>query len=104
MKTILHWSFWVLLGIALLAVISRQVKAEPIVAAESEGIRVVIYSDDCQMSDVVSNLPKRATWTDHGKEIEGCAGAFPGGIVLLYFADKTVVAVPMAMFQRVTEA
>lgn len=102
MKTIMGWSFWVLVVLAVFGVL-RQAKAEPVVSAEGGGIRVTVYTEDCAFTGVVANLPKRATWTENGKTVEGCAGAFPGGVVLLYFSDKTVVAIPAAMFQRVQE-
>lgn len=87
---------------ALALAFLKPAKADPLVAAEREGIRITVYTEKCEMGGVVTNLPNRATWVENGKTIEGCAQAFPQvGLVLFYFADKTVVPVPLQMFERV---
>jgi hypothetical protein len=79
------------------------VLAEPIAAMQQGDIRIVVYSDDCALKSVVSNLPKRATWTEKGQTFEGCAGGTEFGVLLFYFReDKTVAAVPMQAFQKLT--
>ena len=104
MKTILHWSLWVLVGIVLFAVLSRQAKADPFITAEAGGVRITVYSEPCQIKEV-ANLDRRAVWTENGKTVEGCAGFFPElQMVFFYWADKTVVGVPASYFQRVTGA
>jgi hypothetical protein len=98
--TVLHWAFYATAAFALLW--AAKVFAEPMAAVEQEGIRVVVYTEDCQLPEV-KNLPKRATWTEKGKTIEGCAGLMPQmGMVLFYFADKTVFPMPAQMFQPVS--
>jgi hypothetical protein len=78
--------------------------AGPILKAEAEGIVVTIYEEACQLKEV-TNLPKRATWTEKGKTFEGCIGAHPQFPVLMgYFSDKTVVVLPVEMFTRVVGA
>jgi hypothetical protein len=78
--------------------------ADPVLAAEQNGVRIVIHSENCKYKGVVSNLPKRATWTEKGKTFEGCAGVVPQlGMTMFYFsADKTIAVVPMEMFAPVT--
>lgn len=89
-------------GIVLLFVISLAY-AEPVYEAKGDGVRVVVYTEDCALKEV-SNLPRRATWTENGKTHEGCAGLHPMGLAMFYFADKTVVAIPMSQFARITGA
>lgn len=100
--TVFHWVFWVAAAVALMIALGRNANAEPMAAVEQEGVRIVIYTEDCQLKEV-KNLIKRATWTENGKTVEGCAGLFPQiGLVLFYFTDRTVVPVPAQMFQRVS--
>jgi hypothetical protein len=88
-------------GCALYAV---KAHAGPILRAQAEGITVTIYEEACQLKEV-TNLPKRATWTEKGKTFEGCIGAHPQFPVLMaYFTDKTVVVLPVEMFTRVVGA
>ena len=102
---ILRIVFLSLVALALALVFHKPLKAEPMVVAESEGLRITIYTEDCAFTDTVTNLPKRATWVEGGKTIEGCAGPFGQfGFVAFYFADKSVALVPMKMFQRVTNS
>jgi hypothetical protein len=76
--------------------------SEPMVQFQQGDVKIVVYSDDCAFKNVVSNLPKRATWTEKGRVFEGCAGGNPDlGLLLFYFRDdKTVAAVPMQAFQK----
>lgn len=73
--------------------------------AEGDGVRVVVYAGEpCSLTSI-SNLPYKATWTENGKTVEGCAGIHPMGVVLFYFgADKTVVMIPRNQFVRVVGA
>ena len=78
--------------------------AIPLFQAEAEGIKIVLTDEDCRLP-AVSNLPKRATWHEKGKVFEGCFGAHPMFPVIMgYFADKTVVVLPVEMFTRVSGA
>lgn len=100
--TIFPLRFWVI-GAFLLWTFMQPVKAEPMAAAEQGNVRVVVYTEDCALTNVVENLTKRATWTENGKTLEGCAGIFPQvGMVLFYFTDKTMFPVPMQIFSRVS--
>ena len=77
------------------------VNAEPLYQAFSEDntVEILLHKEPCALS-AIANLPRRATWTEKGKVTEGCFGAM-AGLVLLYFADKTVTVIPSAQFQRV---
>ena len=73
--------------------------AEPVAEARSETTRIVLHSDKCALKEV-ANLPRRATWEEGGKVYEGCWGGRPdSGMVLAYFSDRTVVAIPLQVFQ-----
>lgn len=78
--------------------------AGPMLVLEQQGITITVYSEDCALKNVVSNLPKRATWTEKGKTYEGCAGGQPdAGVVMLYFKeDRSVAVVPMQAFRPLT--
>jgi hypothetical protein len=76
--------------------------AEPMVKANVQGIEITVYTEDCALKNVVSNLPKRATWVEKGKTFEGCAGATQFGVLIFYFNDKTVAVVPVEHFAKVT--
>ena len=107
--TILPWVMWAaLIGLAVgLVLHAGQVRADPIAQAVVNNGQVVItvHSEDCALKEVVSNLPKRATWVEGGKTFEGCVGVSPIGVAMLYFReDKSVAAVPLEMFERVSGA
>jgi hypothetical protein len=76
--------------------------SEPMVKANVQGIEITVYTEDCTLKNVVSNLPKRATWVEKGKTFEGCAGATQFGVLIFYFNDKTVAVVPVEHFAKVT--
>ena len=62
-------------------------------------MRVVLYDEACAL-EAVTNLPSRATWTEKGKVFEGCWAA-NSNLILAYFDDRTVIAVPLRVFQKV---
>ena len=79
-----------------------EVFGEPLYQADNQGIRITLYDEPCRL-DAVKNLKFRAVWTEGGQDVEGCAGARPdAGVVIAYFADKTVALIPMEVFRRVT--
>lgn len=72
--------------------------------AKVDDVTVTLYDSPCKLG-AVENLKRRATWTDKTGTTEGCWGGLqPVGIVLLYFADKTVTALPAQMFERASGA
>ncbi len=101
--TILPWLIWALaIGLAIGGVLyAAKVQAVPLYFAEAEGVRIILTDEDCKLPSI-SNLKKRATWTENGKTVEGCFGGHPQyPLVLFYFADKTIVVLPVEAFQRV---
>jgi hypothetical protein len=93
-----------LIALAIAMAIYKPVHAEPMAAAEAGGVRLVIHTEDCKLKEI-TNLAKRATWTQDGKTQEGCAGLFQEvGMVIFYFTDKTAFPVPVQMFTRVTNS
>lgn len=78
------------------------VLSTPVYSAEADGARIVLTDEDCKL-DAVKNLKYRATWTEKGKEFEGCWSArVDAGVVMAYWADKTVVVIPIQAFEKVT--
>lgn len=77
--------------------------AEAVYAAEADGAILVLHKEKCTLPAVV-NLPFRAEWVEGEKVIEGCwSPPHPEvGVVMTYFADKTVIAIPVQLFERVT--
>ena len=108
--SILPWFFWaVVIGLVLGGVLyAGRAVAEPMAKASVNNGQVVItiYTEDCALKNVVTNLPKRATWVEGGKTYEGCAGVQPdAGVAMFYFSgDKTIAIVPLQMFARVVGA
>ena len=78
-----------------------QGRAAPVAEAGGDGGVIVQLTDEPCALPAVANLKNRATWTEAGKVTEGCWAA-GRGLVMLYFADKTVVAVPAQAFSRTT--
>ena len=90
--------------VALAATWPTKAHAGPVYQADVEGVKIVLTDEPCNLP-AVSNLQRRATWTEKGKTTEGCFGGHPQfPIVLMYFADKTVVVVPVQMFTQVRGA
>lgn len=87
-------------GLLLLAFLGSA-HAEPMFRAEGDNTVITLHSEACAL-EAVANLPRRATWLEGGKTIEGCWQNHPFGLVILYFADKTVVLVPTQAFTQVT--
>jgi hypothetical protein len=79
--------------------------AKPIYTTAQQGVVLTIHTEECGFKDTV-DMPLKATWTQDGKTIEGCWLARPDLKVLLFYfpADKSVFAVSMGAFQKVTDA
>lgn len=90
------------LFLLLLLLAASYALGEPVYEAKDDKVRVVIYTEACELKEV-TNLPRRATWTENGKVTEGCFGSMPG-LALFYWSDKTVVVIPQEMFTRVVGA
>lgn len=100
--TILHWTFWAAVIATLgLGLYSGHAIAEPIFAAEADGIRIVLHDDPCAMPNEWA-LPKRATWTEKGVTTEGCVGYVPEEKAFyLLWADGTRTKIHASHFKRV---
>lgn len=85
----------------LLALIPGIAPAGSVALVRGSGITVVLTDEACALKENVTNLPMRATWREGQKLYEGCFGVH-GELVLLYFADRTVVGVPVGAFEPVT--
>lgn len=86
---------------ALAATWPTKANALPIAqTVTQDGQKIVLTDEECRL-DAVKNLKHRATWTENGKVYEGCYGVHPAGVVLGYFADKTVVMIPVQTFTQV---
>ena len=90
--------------LAALFVLATSAYAEPIARAEQGPVQITVYSEPCKLSAQVSNLPGRATWKEGGKVFEGCfAVNLELGVAVFYFLeDKSVAAVPLQMFVKIT--
>jgi hypothetical protein len=81
---------------------STKAYADPIYRASEGPVSITLTDEACRLP-AVGNLQKRAVWREHGKDTEGCYGGHPSfPIVLAYFADRSVVALPVQIFVPVT--
>lgn len=78
-------------------------RAEAVARAAMGEVTVTLHKEDCK-GFPIENLKSRAVWREKGKDVEGCWGASPIGVVMFYFADRTVAAIPVQAFQRVTDS
>lgn len=86
------------LGLACAVAVAFPVRAAPLAVAVDESVTVTLHDEPCALP-AVSNLPHRATWVEKGATHEGCWGS-NGQIVMAYFADRSVVAIPLRSFQK----
>ena len=82
---------------ALLSLFPAIAAAQPIAVVSGSGTTITLTDEPCAI-EAVSNLPKRATWVDTKGKFEGCWGS-QGPVVLAYFEDKSVVAIPAAILK-----
>jgi hypothetical protein len=75
-------------------------QAKPTHIAQEGQITVILHDDKCALSAV--SLPLRATWKEGDKHFEGCVGQHPSGVLIFYFADKSIVLMLPGLFQKVT--
>lgn len=100
-KWIVPMSWWVWFGLVVLFIVAP-LNAAPMAEAHGGGVRVVLTDEPCAVA-AVTNLPKRATWEEKGKTIEGCY-TVSDGLVVSYWADRTVSVIPAQVFVRVIES
>ena len=88
----------------LVTSLSSNVMAEQIGAVNVSGITVALFNDPCRLTNKITNLPYRTTWTSGGKTIEGCFGLFQeAGAIGSYFEDLTTAVIPMSIVKPVQE-
>ena len=87
--------------LAIAATYSTGSNAAALYVADVEGVKISLTDEPCKLTMAVENLKYRATWTEKGKTFEGCYGGHPFlPIVMAYFSDKTVVALPVEIFGK----
>lgn len=86
--------------VVLLLMLPASGLAAPVAVTERDGVTITATDEPCRLTAMVDNLPMRATWQEKGKTFEGCFVVHPMGIVLFYFEDKTIVAVPPSAFRK----
>lgn len=81
--------------VAAIIVVALSLLIFPPKARAEEGGSVQLLAEPCRLTHMVTNLPRRATWTEGGKVYEGCWGPHPQapGVVSTYWEDKTVVPI-----------
>jgi len=77
-------------------------EAAPIAMATGQGVQIMLTDEACALP-AVKNLAGRITWVERGKTTEGCYGV-SGVIVIAYFADLTVVLIPLREFAKADPA
>lgn len=87
---------------ALLALIIyiSDARAGPLYQASEGSVRVTLYSEECTLPAIM-NLPYRAEWVENDKAVQGCWALHPAGVIVGYFADRTVVIFAASAFQKV---
>lgn len=92
------FGFVIALGLVIYPLIAR---AEPIAQTTAGNVQVFLHNEPCKLAEI-KNLANRATWVEGGATFEGCFGVSQEtGVVIAYFTDKTVVAIPISAFARV---
>lgn len=78
-----------------------QAHAEPRFIAHAGQVLIILHDERCAFAEQVTNLHLRATWREpNGDVVEGCWGVNGADLVMLYFSDRTVVALPKQLFAR----
>lgn len=84
--------------ILFLLLVCAPVYGEPkAVANGATGQSVTLHDEPCAVP-VAKNLQFRAVWKDRDASYEGCF-TIQNGIVVAYFDDRTVVAIPAQYFK-----
>lgn len=85
---------------------ANKASAEPRYAAAGDnGAVITLYDDPCELKEQITNLPYKATWSEAGKQFDGCwAPVQQLGIVQMWFTDKTAFPVPVRVLKPVQGA
>jgi hypothetical protein len=76
--------------------------AKPVLRTSSGPVTITLY-DDKRVCQQATNLPRKAVWMEAGKEIHGCWGLNPFGMVMFWFEDRTVASAPGHEFVEIKE-
>ncbi len=84
----------------------RQAGAETLHRAEVADLVIELTDEPCapELAAAATNLKRRATWRKGGPSgefFEGCWAGSPFGVIVFYFADRTVAVVPVNAFRPV---
>ena len=91
--------FGLILAVALYA---GKALSSPRFVATDGTTSITLHDEPCELKEVVTNLPYKATWTENGKSFEGCWGSWVNDQrVLAYFTDKTVALIPFNALAKV---
>jgi len=103
--TVLPWIMWAaIIGLAIGAVLyAGKVKADPMAVGQAQGSTYTIYTEDCQLKDVV-DLEKRATVEKDGKVVEGCVSILENMPFFVLYVDREIFLIRTSFFHRVTGA
>jgi len=81
-------------------------KAAPVMQAAAGDVAIVLHDEPCAIDAVGGEKYFRAQWIASTGAVEGCWGLVPVTpqlrVVVFYFADRTIAAVPASMFTRVS--
>ena len=94
-----------LLLLVILMAFVHTAHAAPVMQATADDVAIVLHDEVCQIEAVGGERYFRAQWITPKGAIEGCWGVVPVSpalrVVVMYFSDKTMAAVPAAIFTRV---
>jgi hypothetical protein len=85
---------------------AKKASADPRFAADGDnGAVITLFDDPCELKEQITNLPYKATWTESGKQFDGCwAPVQQLGVVQMWFTDKTAFPVPLRVLKPVVGA
>lgn len=97
-----------LIFVVLFAGHARHAQAAPVMQAAAENVVLLLHDEACAIPAVGGGQYHRAQWIESGKPVEGCWTVVPITpqlrVVLFYFLDRTIAAVPAGMFVRVSSS
>lgn len=72
--------------------------ARPVAEITQGEVTIMLAEEPCALA-AVTNLPHRAVWREPKGGFEGCWGLqLGGGLVVIYFNDRTAVGIPLSAF------
>lgn len=81
-------------------------RAAPVMQATAADVSVVLHDEPCKLEAMSGGQYLRAQWIAPTGAVEGCWGVVPISeqhrILVFYFADRTMAAMPPGLFVRVS--